>query len=260
MVYRPCGGGGSCRLYVNVNSCEPIELKTDINQNRYRRTGMSFAIAIDGPAGAGKSTAARMAAEKLNFIYVDTGAMYRTIGLYMMEHQVQVEDETCLKKALDEIHIEIAYRDDVQCMFLNGEDVSGKIRTAEVSQKASVVAANPAVRAKLLDLQRNLAASQNVIMDGRDIGTAILPDAELKIYLTASVEERARRRYLEMTQKGEACSLEEIQKDIADRDWRDMHRETAPLRQAEDAVYLDTSDMTLDEVVAQITRLAEKRM
>lgn len=221
---------------------------------------MSFAIAIDGPAGAGKSSAARQAAQKLQFVYVDTGAMYRTIALYMLENRVDTDDEEALKAALDSIRIELKYKDGVQCMYLNGEDVSGRIRTPEVSAQASVVAAIPAVRAKLLDLQRNMAASQNVLMDGRDIGTNILPDAELKIYLTASVEERARRRFLELTQKGEECSLEEIQRDIADRDWRDMHRETAPLKQAEDAVYLDTSDMTLEEVVDRITQLAEERM
>jgi len=221
---------------------------------------MSFAIAIDGPAGAGKSTAARKAAENLNFIYVDTGAMYRTIGLYMLENQVSAENEDALKNALDQIQIELKYKDGVQCMFLNGEDVSGRIRTPEVSAQASVVAAVPEVREKLLDLQRSMAASQDVIMDGRDIGTHILPDAELKIFLTASVEERARRRYLELVEKGEECNIEDIRKDIADRDYRDMHRETAPLRQAEDAVLLDTSDMTLDEVVAEITRLAKERM
>ena len=221
---------------------------------------MSFAIAIDGPAGAGKSTAARKAAENLNFIYVDTGAMYRTIGLYMLENQVSADNEDALKNALDQIQIELKYKDGVQCMFLNGEDVSGRIRTPEVSAQASVVAAIPEVREKLLDLQRSMAASQDVIMDGRDIGTHILPDAELKIYLTASVEERARRRYLELVEKGEECNIEDIRKDIADRDYRDMHRETAPLRQAEDAVLLDTSDMTLDEVVTEITRLAKERM
>ena len=221
---------------------------------------MSFAIAIDGPAGAGKSTAARKAAENLNFIYVDTGAMYRTIGLYMLENNVPADNEDALKNALDQIQIELKYKDGVQCMFLNGEDVSGRIRTPEVSAQASVVAAVPEVREKLLDLQRSMAASQDVIMDGRDIGTHILPDAELKIFLTASVEERARRRYLELVEKGEECNIEDIRKDIADRDYRDMHRETAPLRQAEDAVLLDTSDMTLEEVVAEITRLAKERM
>ena len=221
---------------------------------------MSFNVAIDGPAGAGKSTAARKAAENLNFIYVDTGAMYRTIGLYMLENQISADNEDALKNALDQIQIELKYKDGVQCMFLNGEDVSGRIRTPEVSAQASVVAAIPEVREKLLDLQRSMAASQDVIMDGRDIGTHILPDAELKIYLTASVEERARRRYLELVEKGEECNIEDIRKDIADRDYRDMHRETAPLRQAEDAVLLDTSDMTLDEVVTEITRLAKERM
>ena len=221
---------------------------------------MSFAIAIDGPAGAGKSTAAKMAAKELNFIYVDTGAMYRTIGLYMLENSIQTEDEKSLQEALDRIRIGTAYRDGIQHMFLNDQDVTDRIRTPEVSSAASKVAVIPAVREKLLDLQRDMAASEDVIMDGRDIGTHILPDAELKIYLTASVEERARRRYLELTQKGETCSFEEIRKDIEDRDWRDMHRETAPLRQAEDAVYLDTSDMALEEVVAKITSLARERL
>lgn len=221
---------------------------------------MSFAIAIDGPAGAGKSSAAKKAAESLRFVYVDTGAMYRTIGLYMLENQVRVDEEEALKAALDRIRIELKYEEGVQRMYLNGEDVSDRIRTPEVSEKASVVAAIPAVREKLLNLQRDMAASQDVVMDGRDIGTNILPDAELKIYLTASVEERARRRYQELIQKGEECSIEDIQRDIADRDYRDMHRETAPLRQAEDAVYLDSSDMTLDEVAAEITCLAKERM
>ena len=221
---------------------------------------MSFAIAIDGPAGAGKSSAAKKAAESLRFVYVDTGAMYRTIGLYMLENQVRVDEEEALKAALDRIRIELMYEEGVQRMYLNGEDVSDRIRTPEVSEKASVVAAIPAVREKLLNLQRDMAASQDVVMDGRDIGTNILPDAELKIYLTASVEERAKRRYQELIQKGEECSIEDIQRDIADRDYRDMHRETAPLRQAEDAVYLDSSDMTLDEVAAEITCLAKERM
>ncbi len=221
---------------------------------------MSFAIAIDGPAGAGKSSAAKKAAESLRFVYVDTGAMYRTIGLYMLENQVRVDEEEALKAALDRIRIELKYEEGVQRMYLNGEDVSDRIRTPEVSEKASVVAAIPAVREKLLNLQRDMAASQDVVMDGRDIGTNILPDAELKIYLTASVEERARRRYQELIQKGEECSIEDIQRDIADRDYRDIHRETAPLRQAEDAVYLDSSDMTLDEVAAEITCLAKERM
>ena len=221
---------------------------------------MGFNIAIDGPAGAGKSTAARRAAQRLDFIYVDTGAMYRTIALAVLRGHVDPQDPEALQGVLDQVRIGIEYRDGSQRMLLNGEDVSDLIRTGEVSSQASVVAAIPAVREKLLNLQRDLAASADVIMDGRDIGTNILPDAQLKIYLTASVEERARRRYLEMTEKGEACSLEEIAKEIAERDERDMNRETAPLRQAEDAVFLDTSDMDLEQVTEKIVELAGERM
>ena len=221
---------------------------------------MGFNIAIDGPAGAGKSTAARRAAQRLDFIYVDTGAMYRTIALAVLRGHVDPQDPEALQGVLDQVRIGIEYRDGSQRMLLNGEDVSDLIRTGEVSSQASVVAAIPAVREKLLNLQRDLAASADVIMDGRDIGTNILPDAQLKIYLTASVEERARRRYLEMTEKGENCSLEEIAKEIAERDERDMNRETAPLRQAEDAVFLDTSDMDLEQVTEKIVELAGERM
>lgn len=220
---------------------------------------MSFNIAIDGPAGAGKSTAARRAAEELGFIYVDTGAMYRTIALYMLRERVDADDEAALKKALGKVQIEIEYKDGSQKMILNGEDVSGQIRTPEVSRMASVAAAKPYVREKLLDLQRQLASSADVLMDGRDIGTSILPDAQLKIYLTASVEERARRRFLELQEKGEPCDFEQIRKDIAERDWRDMHRESSPLRAARDAVYLDTSDMNLEQVAGKIVSLARER-
>ena len=221
---------------------------------------MGFNIAIDGPAGAGKSTAARRAAQRLDFIYVDTGAMYRTIALAVLRGHVDPQDPEALQGVLDQVRIGIEYRDGSQRMLLNGEDVSDLIRTGEVSSQASVVAAIPAVREKLLNLQRDLASSADVIMDGRDIGTNILPDAQLKIYLTASVEVRARRRYLEMTEKGEDCSLEEIAKEIAERDERDMNRETAPLRQAEDAVFLDTSDMDLEQVTEKIVELARERM
>lgn len=221
---------------------------------------MSYAIAIDGPAGAGKSTVARMAAGKLGFLYVDTGAMYRTIALYMLRNHVDVEDGRALDAALSHVEVGMKYADGKQRMLLNGEDVEDEIRTPEVSAQASVTAAKPAVRAKLLNLQRDLAKKENVLMDGRDIGTQILPDAQLKIYLTASVRERARRRYAELTEKGQECSLQEIEKEIADRDDRDMHRKTAPLRQAQDAVYLDSSDMTVDEVVSRIVSLAEQRM
>lgn len=221
---------------------------------------MSFNIAIDGPAGAGKSTAAKNAAKELGFLYVDTGAMYRTIALYLLRNQVAIEDEDALERALEKISVTMSYENGLQHMFLNGEDVSGLIRTQEVSDMASRSSARPAVRKKLLDLQRDLAAREDVLMDGRDIGTAILPNADLKIFLTASSGERARRRYLELNEKGETASLSEIQKEIEERDYRDTHRETSPLRQAEDAVLLDSSDLNLEEVVERIVSLAKERM
>ena len=221
---------------------------------------MSFNIAIDGPAGAGKSTVAKNAAKELGFIYVDTGAMYRTIALYLLRKCIDIGNETALKKALDEIDVSMTYEDDVQHMILNGEDVSGFIRTQEVSDMASKSSAHPAVRQKLLDLQRGLAAREDVLMDGRDIGTAILPGADLKIFLTASVDERAMRRYRENIAKGEVCSLEEIRKEIAARDYRDSHRSVSPLVKAEDAVLLDTSDMDLENVVKTIVALAREKM
>lgn len=221
---------------------------------------MSFNIAIDGPAGAGKSTAAKLAAKELGFIYVDTGAMYRTIALYLLRSGTDIEEEAALQAALEDIDVRISYEQGVQHMILNGEDVSGLIRTPEVSDMASRSSARPAVRKKLLDLQRQLAAREDVLMDGRDIGTAILPEADLKIFLTASVAERVRRRFLEMKEKGEECSEEEIRREIEERDYRDMHREISPLVQAEDAVLLDTSDMTLEQVVEKITALAKEKM
>jgi len=220
---------------------------------------MSFNIAIDGPAGAGKSTIAKRAAEELSFIYVDTGAMYRAIALGLLRRETDIGDEAALTAALDEINVSICYVDGEQHVYLNGEDVSSLIRTETVSDMTSRSSAIPMVRAKLTDLQRDLARREDVLMDGRDIGTAILPDADLKIYLTASVETRARRRYLEQVQKGETCSLEEIEEDIRERDYRDSHRETAPLRQAEDAVRIDSSEMTIEEVAAEILRLVKER-
>ena len=175
---------------------------------------MSFNIAIDGPAGAGKSTISRIAAKNMNFIYVDTGAMYRTIALYLLRHGIDVENEAELEAALEKIEISIGYENDVQQLFLCGENVTGLIRSEQVSQAASVSSAKPQVRRKLLSLQREIARKEDVIMDGRDIGTVILPDAQLKIYLTASIEERARRRYKELTEKGVSCSLEEIAEEI----------------------------------------------
>ena len=216
-------------------------------------------IAIDGPAGAGKSTIARLAAQRLGFLYVDTGAMYRAIALYLLDAKTDIEDPEKLKKALDHIRINFAYEKDVQHVFLNLQDVSAEIRSEKVGNMASKTAALPEVRAKLLDLQRDIAAKNDVLMDGRDIGTNILPDAELKIYLTASVEVRAERRFRELKQMGGRPKLDVIREDIERRDYQDMHREIAPLRQAEDAVLIDSSDMNIEEVVAEIVRLAHER-
>ncbi|MCC8105100.1 MAG: (d)CMP kinase [Clostridiales bacterium] len=220
---------------------------------------MSFNIAIDGPAGAGKSTIAKLAAKELSFIYVDTGAMYRAIALGLLRNSVDIENEPALLAALDSIDVGICYVNGDQHVYLNGEDVSSLIRTEQVSDMTSRSSAKPQVRAKLTALQRDLAARENVLMDGRDIGTEILPDADLKIYLTASVETRAKRRYLEQAAKGGDCTLEEIEQDIRERDYRDMHRQTAPLRQANDAILIDSSDMTIEEVVSEILRLTSIR-
>ena len=212
-------------------------------------------IAIDGPAGAGKSTIARLAAKELGFVYVDTGAMYRAIALYLLDNHTDINDEADLKKALDSININIVYENGVQHVFLDLVDVSEEIRSEKVGNMASTSSALAPIRAKLLDLQRDVAAKNDVIMDGRDIGTNILPNAELKIYLTASVDVRAKRRYDELKLKGESPDLEEIKKGIEQRDYQDMNRDIAPLKQAEDAVFLDTSDMSISEVVDEIIRL-----
>lgn len=219
----------------------------------------SFNIAIDGPAGAGKSTIARLAAKRLGFAYVDTGAMYRAIALYFLRKGIRPEDVQTIASLVQGAEITIRYVDGTQQVILNGEDVSGQIRTEEVGNMASATSAIPAVRAHLLELQRNLAASANVIMDGRDIGTCILPDADVKIFLTASTSVRAMRRYRELQEKGMMCNLEEIEQDIIERDARDMNRETAPLKQAEDAMLLDSSDMTLEQVVQAILEAAFSR-
>lgn len=212
-------------------------------------------VAIDGPAGAGKSTIAKLVAKKESFLYVDTGAMYRSIALHFIENNVDVDNEAAIKNALSDINIEIKYEDEVQQVYLNGVNVSTKIRQEKVGNMASKVAAKQPVRDKLLDLQRNIASSNDVIMDGRDIGTHVLPNAELKIYLTASVEKRAKRRYDELINKGENADLTVISEDIQKRDYQDMNREIAPLKQADDAVLLDSSDMTIDEVVDRIQAL-----
>lgn len=215
-------------------------------------------IAIDGPAGAGKSTIAKLAAEKLKFIYVDTGAMYRAMALYCIRNKVSADEEESVARICKEADVTIEYVDGEQHVLLNGENVNGYIRTEEVSQMTSAVSVYKEVREKLLSLQRNIAANNNVIMDGRDIGSNVLPEAELKIYLTASVQTRAKRRYLEQIEKGFDVKIEEIEEEIEKRDYRDMHRECAPLKIAEGAEILDTSDMSIDEVVQTILCMVEK--
>lgn len=220
---------------------------------------MGFNIAIDGPAGAGKSTIAKLVAKEMDFIYVDTGAMYRAMALYLLKKNVNRENIDEIKNVCEGAEISIAYENGIQQVYLNGENVTAHLRDEWVGNMASVSSAVPEVRAKLLMLQKNLAAENDVVMDGRDIGTNILPDAQVKIYLTASVETRAKRRYLELMEKGEECDLKKIADDIRDRDERDMNRETAPLRQAEDAIYLDSSDLTIDQVVAEILKVTRER-
>ena len=220
---------------------------------------MSYNIAIDGPAGAGKSTIARRAAAALSFIYVDTGAMYRAMGLYFLNHGIDPADTAAIEAAVQDVDVSIRYENGEQQVYLNGENVTGQIRREEVGDMASRTSVNGKVREKLVQLQQQLAARENVVMDGRDIGTCVLPDATVKIYLTASVEERARRRYLELKEKGQEESLENIQEDIRDRDHRDMTREISPLRQAEDAVLVDASHMTIEEVTAAVLEAFEER-
>ena len=213
---------------------------------------MSINVAIDGPAGAGKSTIAKKLAKELDYIYVDTGAMYRAMALYMIEQKTDIQHMDAVRSACDAITIDIRYSDGEQQVILNGRNVNDFIRTEAVSEMSSKISAIPEVRAKLLSLRRSLAAASNVIMDGRDIGTHVLPNADVKIFLTASVETRALRRYKELEEKGVSCDLEEIKKDIKERDERDCTRKIAPLRQAEDAVLIDSSDMTIEEVVKAI--------
>ena len=221
---------------------------------------MSFNVAIDGPAGAGKSTIAKAAAEQMGFIYVDTGAMYRAIGLYYLDHDIDIHDEELCSKHLDDILVTLRYNDGLQEVLLNGENVSDRIRTEGVGEAASVTSQYPEVREKLLDLQRKMAREYDVIMDGRDIGTTILPDAKLKVFLTASVEVRAKRRMEELNEKGIDARLETVIREIAERDYRDMNREVSPLKKAEDAVVVDTSDMTIEEVEEKIVSLIKERM
>lgn len=213
---------------------------------------MGYNVAIDGPAGAGKSTIAKLVAKEKGYIYVDTGAMYRGLAIHFIKKGLKAEDIKGIVEACKDAEVSIVYENDVQQIYLNGENVTVMLRTEEVGNMASKTSAIPAVREKLLELQRTLAREKNVIMDGRDIGTNILPNADVKIYLTASVETRATRRYKELLEKGENCVYEEIAQDIKERDERDMNREIAPLKQAEDAILVDSSEMTIDEVVKTI--------
>ncbi|MBE5948229.1 MAG: (d)CMP kinase [Lachnospiraceae bacterium] len=214
---------------------------------------MGYSIAIDGPAGAGKSTIAKLIAKERGCIYVDTGAMYRAMAIYFLRQGIAAEDEVAITEACKDIEVVIKYEGNVQNVYLNSENVTSILRTEEVGKMASASSVYGAVRAKLLDLQRKLAEDYDVVMDGRDIGTHVLPNADVKIYMTASVEERANRRYKELVEKGDtSADYEKIKADIAERDYRDMNREIAPLKQAEDAILLDTSDMSIEEVVNAI--------
>lgn len=217
-------------------------------------------VAIDGPAGAGKSTIARRAAKELGFIYIDTGALYRTVGVAAMRENKLGTAEDIASVLTDGLSVELRFENGVQKMYLNGEDVSEEIRTPEASMAASGVSAVPAVRAYLFDLQKKLARENNCIMDGRDIGTVVLPDADVKIFLTASPEARAKRRFLELTQKGSDVRYEDVLADMIKRDYDDSHRAIAPLKQAEDAILVDTSDIGLEESVALIIRTIKENI
>lgn len=226
-------------------------------QNVRERDNIMASIAIDGPAGAGKSTIAKLVAKELNAIYVDTGAMYRAIAIYFLRHELNPDIPEQVENACRNIEVSISYEDGVQQVWLNGENVTPLLRTEAVGNMASKSSAKQPVREKLLQLQRDMAVKYKVVMDGRDIGTNVLPNAEVKIYLTASSAERARRRYEELRQKGEDCNIEEIERDIIERDTQDMSRAIAPLKQAEDAYYLDSSSLTIPEVVAEILKKCE---
>ncbi len=217
-----------------------------------------YSIAIDGPAGAGKSTIAKMVARHLNFIYVDTGAMYRALALYFLRNNISVADKEAIENACNYADVMIDYKDGEQQVILNGENVNSLIRTEEVGNMASASSVYPVVRLKLVELQRSMAKKADVVMDGREIGTFVLPEADLKIYLTASSKERARRRFIELKERGISADINEIEKDIIERDMRDMNREFAPLKQADDAILVDSSHMTVDEVKNTIIKYFEE--
>lgn len=218
---------------------------------------MGYNIAIDGPAGAGKSTIAKLVAKKKGYIYVDTGAMYRGLAIHFLKKGISADDVAAIEAACDDADVTIGYENGMQQVYLNGENITALLRNEDVGTMASRTSGIPKVRATLMDLQQTMARTKDVVMDGRDIGTVVLPNADVKVYLTASVECRAKRRYLELKEKGVECNLEEIAKDIEERDYRDMHRETSPLRQAEDAVLVDSSDMTIEEVADAIIELCK---
>ena len=219
----------------------------------------TIAIAIDGPAGAGKSSLARTVANRLNFIYVDTGALYRSIGLAFLRNGIDTELNCNVEEELSKISIDIKFIDGVQHVFLNGEDVSEEIRTPKASMMASSVSAVPAVRAFLLDMQREFAEKYNVIMDGRDIGTVVLPDAQVKIFLTASDEERASRRFKELKEKGSNVTFEEVLRDMRERDYNDSHRAIAPLKPANDSVIADTTGLTIEESIELLMKIIKEK-
>ena len=219
---------------------------------------MAMNVAIDGPAGAGKSTIAKAIAKKLGYVYVDTGAMYRAMALFFLRSNISKDDEAKISSVVDDINVSIKYEDGAQHVILNGEDVTGLIRTEEVGNMASATSVYGPVRTKLVALQQELAKTTDVIMDGRDIGTVVLPNADVKVFLTASVECRAKRRYDELVAKGQEADFNQIAKDIEERDYRDSHREIIPLKQADDATLVDSSNMTIDEVVDTIINLCNK--
>ena len=220
---------------------------------------MSYNIAIDGPAGAGKSTIAKKVAKELSYIYVDTGAMYRAMALFFIREGIAPEETDKINEACKNADITIAYKDGEQQVMLNGENVNGLIRTEKVGNMASATSVNSNVRVKMVELQQQLASKADVIMDGRDIGTKVLPDATLKVYLTASSRIRAERRYKELKEKNVACDLDTIEQDIIERDYRDMHRENSPLMQAEDAILVDSSNMNIEEATEKIISLFKER-
>jgi cytidylate kinase len=220
----------------------------------------TIAIAIDGPAGAGKSTIARILANHLQYVYVDTGALYRTVGCYALENGVKAEETEKVVNLLNSLQVTIQFVKGEQHVFANGVDVTGKIRTPEVSMAASTVSAIPAVRQFLFDLQQNMAKINNVIMDGRDIGTVVLPWAQIKIFLTASPEARAKRRYLELIEKGQTVTYEDVLEDMKQRDYNDSHRAVAPLKPADDAILVDTSDNSLEESVEIMKTIVKERL